>query len=241
MSVPQTNLSVGCTSAATTLTVVSVKGWPTTYPYFAILDAGLTDEETVLVTAATGTTLTVTRGVNSTAVAHSAGVTVNQPYTSPSVIPIGGITQFGGSTAPAGWLLCDGSPVSRSTYSAVFAVIGTTYGVGDGSTTFNLPDLRNRFPLGAGTAAAGTTGGNQGHSHTLSDAGQAALSNPSAAQINMRQVTSATWTQTHALGVTSETTSSSTRTAGTALTGATDSNTDTRPPWLSSNYILRIA
>ena len=55
-------------------------------------------------------------------------------------MPTGSIIPFGGSTAPDGYLLCDGSAVSRSTYSALFAVIGTTYGPGDGNSTFNLPD-----------------------------------------------------------------------------------------------------
>ncbi len=55
---------------------------------------------------------------------------------------------FAGSAAPSGWLLCDGAAVSRTQYAALFAVIGTTYGAGDGSTTFNLPDLRGRVPVG---------------------------------------------------------------------------------------------
>jgi microcystin-dependent protein len=53
--------------------------------------------------------------------------------------------------APTGWILCDGSAVGRLAYASLFAVIGTTYGAGDGSTTFNLPDLRGRVPLGVGT------------------------------------------------------------------------------------------
>lgn len=61
---------------------------------------------------------------------------------------IGVVKMFAGSSAPEGYLLCDGSAVSRSTYSDLFAVIGETYGVGDGSTTFNIPDLRARMPIG---------------------------------------------------------------------------------------------
>jgi microcystin-dependent protein len=68
-----------------------------------------------------------------------------------SIIPAGIVSPYAGSSAPTGWLLCDGSAVSRSTYSALFSVTSTTYGVGDGSTTFNLPDLRSRIPVGAGT------------------------------------------------------------------------------------------
>lgn len=67
------------------------------------------------------------------------------------IIPVGSATLFFGSSAPTGWLFCDGSAVSRTTYSALFTTIGTTYGVGNGSTTFNLPDLRGRLPMGAGT------------------------------------------------------------------------------------------
>lgn len=68
----------------------------------------------------------------------------------------GTIKMFAGSVAPDGWLLCNGQAVSRTTYSKLFNVIGTTYGEGDGSTTFNLPDLRGRVPLGAGTGDANT-------------------------------------------------------------------------------------
>ncbi len=58
------------------------------------------------------------------------------------------ITPFAGTTAPLGWLLCYGQAVSRTTFAQLFTAIGTTYGTGDGSTTFNVPDLRGRFPLG---------------------------------------------------------------------------------------------
>lgn len=64
--------------------------------------------------------------------------------------PTGAVIGFAGSSAPSGWLLCDGSAVSRTTYADLFTAIGTSYGVGDGSTTFNLPDLRGRVPVGVG-------------------------------------------------------------------------------------------
>ena len=63
-------------------------------------------------------------------------------------VPIGAIQPFGGATTPDNWLLCDGSAVSRTDYSELFDVIGTTYGSGDGSTTFNLPDLKGRVIVG---------------------------------------------------------------------------------------------
>lgn len=64
--------------------------------------------------------------------------------------PVGMVSPFAGSSAPTGWLICDGSAVSRSTYAALFALIGTTYGAGNGSTTFNLPDLKGRGVIGVG-------------------------------------------------------------------------------------------
>lgn len=81
------------------------------------------------------------------------------PRTSPNLVPAGAITQFAGVSAPAGWLLCNGQAISRTTYADLFAVIGTTYGTGDGSTTFNLPDLRDKFPIGKNAGALGSTGG----------------------------------------------------------------------------------
>jgi len=63
-------------------------------------------------------------------------------------LPSGSITMFAATSAPSGWLECDGSNVSRSIYSDLFNAIGTTFGVGDGSTTFGLPDLRGEFVRG---------------------------------------------------------------------------------------------
>lgn len=79
--------------------------------------------------------------------------------------PTGSLKEFAQSTAPAGWLECDGSAVSRSTYAALFTAIGTTYGTGDGSTTFNLPDARGRvlrgWDHGAGRDAGRAFGSSQ--------------------------------------------------------------------------------
>lgn len=74
--------------------------------------------------------------------------------------PIGAITgeikYFAFNTAPDGYLVCNGAEISRETYADLFSVIGTTFGSGDGSTTFNLPDLRDRYIIGANTNALGT-------------------------------------------------------------------------------------
>ena len=68
-----------------------------------------------------------------------------------SAVPPGAILPYGGATAPTGYALCDDSAKSRTDFSALFAIIGTTYGAGNGTTTFNVPDLRDRIPLGKGT------------------------------------------------------------------------------------------
>lgn len=65
---------------------------------------------------------------------------------------VGAVVAFAGRTTPQGWLLCDGSAVSRTNYVALYAVIGTTYGAGNGSTTFNLPNLVDKFVEGSATA-----------------------------------------------------------------------------------------
>ena len=88
-----------------------------------------------------------------------------------NIIPTGTVVPYTGTVAPAGWLICDGSSFPRSTYSVLFAVIGTTYGSADGST-FRVPDFRRRVPVGAGGTATSVLGnaiGNIGgeESHTL--------------------------------------------------------------------------
>ena len=95
--------------------------------------------------------------------------------------PTGSVQSYAGSSAPTGWLLCFGQNVSRTTYADLFAVVSTTYGVGDGSTTFGLPDLRGRVPAGldnmGGSDAGrldwsntlGTSGGSQTHTLTTSE------------------------------------------------------------------------
>ena len=71
-----------------------------------------------------------------------------------SEVPAGIMQMFAGNTIPAGWLLCDGSAVSRTNYAKLFSAIGTTWGAGDGSTTFNLPNSIGRFAEGAATSGS---------------------------------------------------------------------------------------
>jgi microcystin-dependent protein len=132
------------------------------------------------ITSTDKTALTVTKngnvGVGTTTPAYKLDVigTVNATsvYQNGALLsPTGALTMFAGSVVPTGWLLCDGTAVSRTTYAILFAVISTTYGIGNGSTTFNLPDLRSRLPIGYNSGDAnvnvlGKTGG--ANSKTLS-------------------------------------------------------------------------
>lgn len=126
-------------------------------------------------TAAYGTNTTQ---IATTAFVQQAGLT-------------GEIKMWGTASAPTGYLMCNGQTVSRSTYSGLFAIIGTTFGSGDGSTTFTLPNYTDRMPVGAGSAYAlaatggsanatlvshshtysGTTSAGGSHSHSISDPG----------------------------------------------------------------------
>lgn len=102
---------------------------------------------------------------------------VVSPGSASGGMTVGTIAWFGVGTGdvPAGWLYCNGAAVSRTTYADLFAEIGTTFGVGDGSTTFNLPDLRGRGPIGTGTGSGLTartlaaTGGAETHQLTVDE------------------------------------------------------------------------
>lgn len=81
-------------------------------------------------------------------------------------LPPGMMAPFGGTAAPSGWFFCDGTPVSRTVYANLFGTIGTTFGVGDGTTTFNLPNMSGNVAIGPGGtigAALGGTGGEATH------------------------------------------------------------------------------
>ena len=89
-------------------------------------------------------------------------------------LKLGTILPFSGSTLPTGYLFCDGSAVSRTTYAGLFDVIGTTFGSGDGSTTFNLPNLKGKVPVGLDSNdtdfdTLGETGGEKTHTLTVNE------------------------------------------------------------------------
>lgn len=90
-------------------------------------------------------------------------------------LPVGSTIPFAAAAAPTGWLLCNGSTVSRTTYAVLFSVIGVTWGIGDGTTTFGLPDLQGRVVIGAGAGTGLTartlagTGGAETHLLTVAE------------------------------------------------------------------------
>lgn len=96
-----------------------------------------------------------------------------------ATLPAGVMFAYGGSIAPSGYFICDGTAISRTTYAILFSLIGTAYGIGDGVNTFNLPDLRDRVPIGvspgglAGSRptarAIGATGGEETHQLTVAE------------------------------------------------------------------------
>lgn len=127
------------------------------------IDIGTSSGTFSRTTLSAGTGVTVTNGSGTITIA-SAGAN-----------PAGAVIAFAGSAAPSGYLICDGSAVNRTTYASLYSAIGTTYGVGDGSTTFNLPDLRGRTIIGVGTGSGlsartlASVGGEETHTLTTSE------------------------------------------------------------------------
>lgn len=163
---------------------------------------------------------------------------------------IGEIKAYAGVTPPTGWMLCNGQEISRSDYQALFNAIGTTYGSGDGSTTFNLPDLSGRVPIGvSSTHSLGSSGGSediQAHTHAFT---QPTIPNH---QHDMGQLWSDGTGSSSAYMMTSKrklihryTTSSGGGGACTggavgAVSGAATGNAGNMQPYLTINYIIYV-
>jgi len=160
------------------------------------------------------------------------------------VNPAGTILPYGGISAPTGYLLCDGSSISRTTYLDLYNVIGTYYGSGDGATTFNLPDTRNRFAVGAGsTYALGATGGAESVTLTSAQSGVPAHTHTSNTDANslVKYITSAGSASIPEPTFTSrQVTYSSTAFTvnANAAANAAESH-ENLPPYLGLNYIIK--
>ena len=187
--------------------------------------------------AVTGTTTftgvpsgpTASAGTNTTQLATTA-------FTLANSVPTGVINMWGTATAPTGYLLCAGAAVSRSTYAALFAVIGTTFGVGDGSTTFNVPNYTNRMPYGTTVAATGGSADAVVVSHTHA----ATVTDPG-------HLHAGGWEQSGNLSRANTDTTGSYSNTASAVTGISVANSTegvsgtnaNLPPYLGINFIIK--
>lgn len=173
-------------------------------------------------------TPTMPAGTSNTAVATTAFVQNNS-------VPTGALMMWSTASAPTGWLICNGTAVSRTVYAALFAAIGTTFGSGDGSTTFNVPNYTNRTAIGAGGLyALGVTGGSKdqtvvSHTHNLSANVVTAVSTNSVLVDGAVESTSANV-------ITNITPTISNVTVSTSGSSGTDANL---PPYLSIFFIIK--
>lgn len=156
------------------------------------------------------------------------------------LLPTGMLYPYAGTGAPLGSLLCDGSAVSRTTYANLFSAIGTTWGAGNGSTTFNLPNLKGRTLIGAGLASSGTNynigsvGGAETQSYGLGS-GYAKITVDGSGVGNYR-VTEPNWTS-NLLATASDSLNSTSYSSATALGGSTDSGNNMQP-YAVVNYLI---
>jgi microcystin-dependent protein len=186
----------------------------------------------------TGTPIapTAAAGTNTTQIATTAFVQANN-------VPTGSLLMWSTSSAPIGYLICDGTAVSRTTYAALFAVIGTTFGSGNGSTTFNVPNYTNRMPYGTTVGATGgsadaivvshthtatSTVTDPGHLHGVNGRLNGGGGNPGGDWNGYGDYGNTTFTNT--TGITVATTNSTTGVSGTNAN---------LPPYLGINFIIR--
>lgn len=151
--------------------------------------------------------------------------------------PIGTIKMYGGTTAPDGYMFANGQAISRTTYSDLFAIYGTTFGAGDGSTTFNLPNLNGRTPVGLNAKDSdfntiGKTGGEKAHTLTKTELPNVQLSVLGAGSTNGNDIL-----RFSSIGV-------STMTAGARI-GLTEPMGNNRlhnnlQPYITLNYIIKV-
>lgn len=150
--------------------------------------------------------------------------------------PIGIINAYAGSAAPTHWLLCDGAAVSRTTYAKLFTVISTVYGIGDNSTTFNLPDLRGRIPMGVDGAANRITAASTNGANADTLGGVGGTETHTLVTAEMPAHTHGLFTATAGTSVSSNN-NASTGDTQTKSTGGDGAHSNTQP-WIALNYII---
>lgn len=240
---------------------------PTAAAVAAAVGASATEGAGVNLARATHTHSFATGAPSSTGAANAAGASASFPHldhvhaigagsiistaafdaaTLPFVLnPTGTISMWGAAVAPTGWQLCDGSAISRTVAGlALFGVIGTTFGVGDGATTFNVPDLRQRFPMGKATSGTGSTLGGTGglidHVHALNTAtSHARFAHTAAGSPISRMVvkTVASWTWNRGANNPGAFGDSGSTTEGLELAGNSDV---ANAPFQAVNFIIKL-
>lgn len=194
--------------------------------------------------------------------ADNAPLNTNFDVIDAAMSDIGDIKMTARSTTPgANYMICDGSAISRTTYATLFTAIGTTYGAGDGSTTFNIPDMRGVFPLGkSATHALGSTGGAEtvtltttelpahthtgpSHSHTIAhthDLANTLVTNTTATGGANR--ISAVGSGASPVATTTGSSAANSGSDGTGNTGSTGTGSafSKMPPFVTINFLIRV-
>ena len=220
-------------------------GTPITAADLNRIEDGITATTVKADAAATATALAAVKTTADAALPKTTAASTYATATAlATAVPVGVVQMWAGEAAPAGWLLCQGQAVSRTTYAALYTVCGTAYGTGDGSSTFNLPDLRARMPIGLSGSGAFNALGNAGgeENHTLTTAEMPSHKHPVTAGTNMPML--GVWTTNVVAGTSWRSISSTTGNDGT-LGVVTTSNTgggdahNNMPPYMVVNFIIR--
>ena len=219
--------AIGAGTGSGTVTSVAMS-----VPAFLSVSGSPVTSSGTLAVSYSGTALPIANGGTggTTATAAKTNLGIAEP-------PTGGVMLWTTNSAPTGWLICDGTAVSRTTYSALFAAIGTVFGSGDGSTTFNLPNLTGRVPVGRDVGQTefdglAETGGAKTHTLSTSEI-------PSHTHSYTDGTASATagWYATGGGAYNIQTNTLTGQTTGSAGSGAAHNNLQ---PYIVLNYIIKI-